>query len=103
MLTINNVKNYIRADEDDDIIKMMIAWAKGYMEGAIDNFDALYEDADRHMQAKADIAMLELIACRYENRGELNASIPQSARDIITQLQLDGVKYEKSKDSGIQG
>lgn len=90
MLTIYSVKNYIRADEDDEMIENLILAAKSYMQGAISDFDARYEDASASWQAKADLAMMQIVGWNYEHRGDDEADIPKSVRLIITQLQLGG-------------
>lgn len=95
-MTINDVKNYIRAvDEDDSIVLLCIESAKSYLQDAVDNFDIKYANSSDSWRSKADMAMLQLCSSFYENRGEIDGiDIPRTARLIIYQLQNGGVSNE---------
>lgn len=99
MLTIYEVKNYIRADGDDAQIKSLMEAAKSYLAGAIDNFDEKYEKAGARWQAKADFAAKLLIADWYENREPAEKPKISSINLLIGQLQLEGADYENTENS----
>lgn len=88
MWTIYAVKNYIRADEDDEMVAALMEDARSYMQGAISDFEERYASASADWQAKADLAMAQIVAYNYEHRGDDNAEFPASVRLKITQLQL---------------
>lgn len=92
-MTMNDVKNYIRAiDEDDNIVQLCMESAKSYLQDAVDDFDMKYANSSTSWRAKADMAMMQLCSYYYENRGETdNIDIPKAARLIIYQLQNGGV------------
>lgn len=92
MLDINTVKNYIRADEDDDMVLSLIEASKSYMQGAVDDFDEKYANNGANWQSKADLAMKMLIADWYENRVSVGRPANASVTLLITQLQLEGVQ-----------
>lgn len=89
MLTLSDVKNYIRAtDEDDNIVRGLIASADSYLTGAITGYSDRYTESSS-FASLADLAKLQIIACWYEQR-EASSDIPATARLAITQLQLGG-------------
>lgn len=90
-MTLNDVKNYIRAvDEDDNIVLLCMESAKSYLQDAVDDFDNRYANGTQSWKAKADLAMMQLCGNYYENRGETdNIDIPKTVRLIIYQLQND--------------
>ena len=102
MLTVYEVKNFIRADDDDEAIKSLMDAAESYLIGAVDNFEEKYKNADKSWQAKADLAKKLLIADWYENREPVEKPKIDSVTLLIGQLQLEGVKYgnENLENSG---
>lgn len=95
-MTLNDVKQYIRAvDEDDNIVLLCMESAKSYLQDAVDDFDNRYANGTQSWKAKADLAMMQLCAYYYENRGgeadDNNVDIPKSVRLAIYQLQNGGV------------
>lgn len=100
MLTIYDVKNFIRVDGDDDdmSISALMEAADSYMAGAVDNYAETYSNASKSWQAKADLAKKMLIADWYENRTPTERPVSPSIRLLLTQLQLEGVRDEKSEN-----
>ena len=92
MLTVYDVKNYIRCDDDDEQVKALMAAADSYMAGAIDNYADTYEKAGRDWQAKADLAKKLLITDWYENRTPTDRPATASVVLLLTQLQLEGAE-----------
>lgn len=89
MYNITDVKNYIRAtDEDDANVVACMESAKSYLQGAVDDFDTKYANASTAWQNKADMAMMQLCSCFYEHRGDESVEIPAMVRLMIYQLQL---------------
>lgn len=89
MLTLTDVKNYIRAtDEDDEMVRSMMSAAVSYLQGAVDDYNTKYNTAGLEWQAKADLAQKLLIADWYENRTPMDRPVSASVALIITQLQL---------------
>ena len=99
MLTVYDVKNFIKADDDDETIKTLMDAAESYLEGAVDNYKATYEAASISWQAKADLAKKLLIADWYENRTPTERPVSASIRLLLTQLQLEGAGHERVKNS----
>jgi len=95
MLTLNDVKNFIRVDTeaDDNLIYALMDASESYMEGAVDNYTATYESTDARWQAKADLARKLLIADWYENREAVERPVSPSIRLLLAQLQLEGVSH----------
>lgn len=90
MLDITEVKNYIRVDDEDNMVLSLMASAKSYMAGAIDNFDEIYANANDNWKAKADLAMKLLIADWYENRTPVGRPSNSTIQLLLAQLQLEG-------------
>lgn len=99
MLSIYDVKNYIKADDDDESIRPLMDAAESYLQGAIDNYKAVYAKAGKDWQAKADLAKKLLIADWYENRTPTERPVTSAVSLLITQLQLEGTKDEDSENS----
>lgn len=97
MISLLEVKNFIRAtDEDDALVSALMNSAKSYLATAIDNYETVYESADDAWKAKADLALEMLVADWYENRTPTARPVASSIQLLITQLQLDGVSNENS-------
>ena len=92
MLTLNDVKNYIRVDTDADdaLVYALMNAADSYMEGAVDNYTDTYLHAGEKWQAKADLAKKLLIADWYEHREATERPVSPAIRLLLTQLQLEG-------------
>lgn len=91
MLSVEDVKNYCRAtDEDDEMILTLMDASESYLAGAIDNYASLYESKGRSWRAKADLAKKLLVADWYENRLATERPVSPAIRLILTQLQLEG-------------
>lgn len=88
MLMLDEVKNYIRAtDEDNELVLSLMEAANSYMSGAIDDFNTVYPTSGRAWQAKANLAMKMLIADWYENRTPVGRPVGSAVTLLITQLQ----------------
>lgn len=97
MLSVTDVKNYIRATDDDtDMVLSLMDASESYMEGAVDNYSAKYAHSGNNWKSKADLARKMLIADWYENRTPTERPVSPAVRLLITQLQLEGVVYENS-------
>ena len=100
MLTLDNVKNYVRAtDEDDTLLNTLMQAAESYLENAIDNYAVKYATGGSNWQAKADFAKMQIIACWYEFR-EACDDIPATARLAIVQLDLSEVVPLNNNSNG---
>lgn len=89
MYNLTDVKNYIRAtDEDDAVVVACMESARSYIQGAVDGFDTKYASAPTSWQNKADVAMMQLCGCFYEHRGDDSVDIPATVRLMLYQLQL---------------
>ena len=90
MTTLTDVKNYIRAtDEDDELVRSLMDAADSYLQGAVDDYASVYPNASTAWQAKADLAKKLLVADWYENRTPTERPVSPAIRLIITQLQLE--------------
>lgn len=97
MISLMEVKNFIRAtDEDDALVSALMYSAKSYLATAVDNFETVYESADDAWKAKADLALEMLVADWYENRTPTERPVSSAIQLLIIQLQLDGVNNENS-------
>ena len=91
MLTLTDVKTYIRAtDEDDDMVRALMSAAVSYLEGAVSDYAERYETGGQAFQAKADLAQEMLIADWYENRTPVDRPVSPAVRLLIAQLQAVG-------------
>ena len=95
MLTLADVKNYLRAtDEDDTLIQSLMSASQSYMASAVDNFDTVYASAGADWQAKADLACKLLCCDWYENRTPVGRPSNSAVALLITQLQLEKEQIE---------
>ena len=100
MLTLTDVKNYLRAtDEDDALVQSLMLAANGYLEGAVDNFASVYDNADENWKAKADLCMKLLCCDWYENRTPVGRPGSSAVELLITQLQLTEVNANETDTS----
>lgn len=84
MLALNDVKNYIRAtDEDDVLVQSLMDAAYGYLDAAVDDFDS------KKNLPKVDLAVKLLCADWYENRTPVGRPSCSAVELLITQLQLE--------------
>lgn len=92
MVSLLEVKNYIRAtDEDDELVLSLMDAAEAYLQGAVDNYVEAYADGTQQWKAKADLCKKLLVADWYENRTPQEHPVSSAIKLLITQLQLDGV------------
>lgn len=90
MLNITDVKNFIRAtDDDDELVQNLMLAADSYLDGAISNYNEIYSNSSPKWQAKADLAKKLLIADWYENRTPTEVPTNSAIKLIITQLELE--------------
>ena len=90
MLSLVDVKNYLRAtDEDDALIQTLMQASFSYLAGAVDNFSEKYADADENWKAKADLVVKLLCCDWYENRVTIGRPSNSSVELLISQLQLE--------------
>ena len=95
MVSLTDAKNYCRATDDDDIlIESLISASNSYMDGAIDGFSSMYEQAGQNWRAKADLCMKMLIADWYERREPTERPSNSAIDLLITQLQLEKIQSE---------
>ena len=92
MLDLTEVKNYIRADDDDDMVLSLMKASFSYMEGAVDDFAVKYQTLDANWIAKADLCMKLLVADWYENRTPMERPTNSAIPLLLAQLQLEGVQ-----------
>lgn len=96
MLQLDEVKNYMKVDidEDDSLIVRMIESAYSYAKGAIDDFDEKYKNA--LFKSKAETLMLFIISEWYDNRQysryEKYNEVSHIVTALIQQLQLEEVE-----------
>lgn len=87
-MEIEQVKDYLRVDfpDDDEIIRIMMAAAEGYIKAAVGRYD--------HLDKRANMLYLAVIQDLYDNR-VLAVTDQQKKRtaymfsSIILQLQLE--------------
>lgn len=95
MLSLKDVKNYIRVDvdEDDKLIENMMNSAYSYVRGAIDDFEIKCEND--LFENKAEHIMLFLIAEWYDNRQysryEKYNEVSHIVTAMIQQIQLEDI------------
>lgn len=94
MVTVEEVKEYLNivGDDDDRILNREIFAGYGYLEDAIDDFQAIY-DSNENFKTKADAWVLDFwLPDAYDNReggwAEGSVGMDPRARAMITQLQL---------------
>lgn len=91
MIDVNRAKEYIRVDEDDLEISMLIKTSYMYLEGATGT------DYSKIENEKADIFILALVDELYNDRGlttEKGANnMKYIYKSILLQLQLESESY----------
>lgn len=94
MVTLEEVKEYLNivGDDDDRILNREITAGYGYLEDAVDDFQAIYDNNEK-FKNKADAWVLDFwLPDAYDNReggwAEGSAGMDPRARAMITQLQL---------------
>lgn len=83
-LSIEDVKKFLKIEDEDDYIKLLIDVAKEYVEGQIGECD--------QTKARVRILMITLIANLYENRQltvEKNDKVQYILNTMIMQLQME--------------
>ena len=93
MITVDQVKNYLKIPyaDDDDLIQSLITSGYDYLRDAVDDYDDIYA-ASTAFQSKADLWVLTMyIPPGYDSRegaysGADNMSY--AARAMLTQLQM---------------
>lgn len=86
MLSLDDVKNFIRVDYDDDdnLINLLIDNAEIYLKDAIDDYDSKIKN--ERFQNKARLAMLVLISNWYDNRDFAEFKVDEKVRYTIHSL-----------------
>lgn len=93
MITVDEVKQYLRVpyEDDDALINELIVTGYGYLRDAVDDFDALYSENENFQQKADSWVKLHWTPIGYEQRegGNVNAGdgLNFVARSVITQLQ----------------
>lgn len=89
ILTLEEAKNYLRIDyeEDDSLLEILISSATSYLERAIDNFNEKIEDINFLNSSK--ILACVLVQEWYDNREQSeNKDLSYISRSLLTQLQV---------------
>ena len=90
-LTLNEAKNYLRIDYDDDDLwlQSLLVATVDYLKDAIDDFDIKVEK-DK-FKSRAKIIALVLLQDWYDNREHAESkALTYTIRSMITQLQVGG-------------
>lgn len=91
MLTLEEVKNYLRVDfeDDDNYIKDLIVVAENYLRDGITNFDLKMEKESN--KSKARMIMRVLISNLYDERYLLGTELPMvyMIRSMLNQLEYN--------------
>lgn len=90
-LTLNEAKNYLRIDYDDDDLwlQSLLVATVDYLKDAIDDFDVKVEK-DK-FKSRAKIIALVLLQDWYDNREHSESKdLTYTIRSMITQLQVGG-------------
>lgn len=93
-LTLNEAKNYLRIDYDDDDLwlQSLLVATVDYLRDAIDGFDIKVEK-DK-FKSRAKIIALVLLQDWYDNREHAESKdLTYTVRSMIMQLQVGG-NYE---------
>ena len=85
-MTVDEVKIYIRADEDDELVASLMDAAESYMQDAVNDYTERYKSGTAAWRAKADLAKKLLIADWYENRTPTERPVSPSIRLLLAQL-----------------
>lgn len=91
MLSVEEVKPYIRVDYDDDdvLIDLLIANAEIYLRDAISDFDLkVSNDIEGRFKNKAKLAMLVLIKNWYDNRDFMEFRVGEKIRYTIQSIMV---------------
>lgn len=93
MVSIEDVKTYIRVDSEDEdtMLEMFIEAADSFMADAINNYHDVYPNAGTKWQQKANLCELMLVGYWYEHRTESTQYVPASVAVLVTQLQLHNI------------
>ncbi|MGO5072345.1 head-tail connector protein [Clostridium sporogenes] len=92
ILTLNETKNYLRIDYDDEdiILQLCIDNAEEYIRDAIDDFDNKIQI--ERFQRKAKLLAMMLIQDMFDNRELMtkdNEKYKYIARSFITQMRFN--------------
>lgn len=90
-LTLDEAKNYLRIDYDDDDLwlQSLLVATVDYLKDAIDDFDVKVEK-DK-FKSRAKIIALVLLQDWYDNREHSESKdLTYTIRSMITQLQVGG-------------
>lgn len=88
-VTLDQLKNYLRVDIDDDdaLLTHMLATARDYLTGAVSKFDEYYTSYEDFAR-KADLLQMILVAEFYQNRDNETVNFSYTAKSLIAQLQF---------------
>lgn len=93
MITVNDVKQYLRIPytEDDDYIQKAIDQGYGYLQDAVDQYTELY-DGNQTFADKCDMWVLtQWIPSSYDRREGMFTGVTEmdyAARAMLTQIQM---------------
>lgn len=100
MITVDEVKEYLRINHDDDdaLIEEFIIAGYDYLRDAVDDFDDIYKE-NQTFARKADLFVkTKWLPNEYDNREGMQSggeSLNYAARSLLTQLSL----YRKEVDN----
>lgn len=91
--SLNEVKNYLRVDidDDDELLTELLATAEGYLKGAVSNFEDYYS-AYEEFAKKADLLQMVLVAEFYQNRDNESKTFSYAVNSLIRQLQYFAIE-----------
>lgn len=100
MLQLENVKLYLRIDDDveDDLIGQMITIADNFVSSGITDYDL--KITDEKFQTKADFCKLAVVSEMYENRNLLSTKqqdFSYMIKSMMAQLEYEEVETAETE------
>lgn len=89
ILSLEDAKKFLRIDyeDDDNLIKLLIANAESYLVDAVDDFESkLKTRNNKKFKSKAKLAMLVLITNWYDSRDFTEIQVSEKVRYTITSI-----------------
>lgn len=93
MIDVDEVKEYLRinTDDDDNFINEIITTGYDYLRDAVDDFDDIYEQNETFARKSDLFVKTKWIPNEYDNREGMQVGANElnySARSLLTQLSL---------------